>query len=455
MPAVVWLAAAPSAFSVGAQIAAEESEIAATGDTTCDMTASAGSTAQEISEIAGTTAEEMQAEEIGGSEENAYGMLREDRKYSADYSVETVGREFDPGDLPAQEEILTVPLQEIPVVVQDRQDVSSTDENTGIIQRESTDSIDFFRDYTDREAADNLSTDENFAGKESQNTKVDFSAERKEEAGVIRGESSVELSYSYAPETISLLSSKYIRKPEDIRIYESCGRIPVRSTAYITCGRSCKILKNGTEYSIIRKETAAGRLNEYRIFAANFAQEGSYSVTIRSVFEDGSVGTNSIKCSPLREEVGSPDNNGTEEVSFSPGFIVDGTDPSCRIAGLQKDREVRIGEKITLSVIPEDNIGVASVAVRLEEAGDETELLYEGRELAEVLGENKGSIPVQIAASHSAQTLTVTVTDNAGNTCTAKSGEIRLRKDQSGLYIFLLLVTAAAAGAAAMIRKKK
>ncbi len=421
---MVWLAAAPSAFSVGAQIAAEESEIAATGNTTCDMTASAESTAQEISSIAGTTVEEMHTEEIGGPDGNTPGMNGEEPDFSADYSVETVGREFEPGDLPTQEEILTVPLQEIPVVVQDRQDVSSTDENTGNIQRGSTDGIDFFRDYTDREAADNLSADK-------------------------------ELSYSYAPETISLLRSKYIRKPEDIRIYESCGPIPVRTTAYITCGRSCKILKNGTEYSIIRKESAAGHLNEYRIFAANFAREGSYSVTIRSVFEDGSVGTNSIKCSTLREEVESPDNNGTEEVSFSPGFIVDGTDPSCRIAGLQKDREVRIGEKITLSVIPEDNIGIASVAIRLEEAGDETELLYEGRELAEVLGENKGSIPVQIAASHSAQTLTVTVTDNAGNTCTAKSGEIRLRKDQSGLYIFLLLVTAATAGAAVMIRKKE
>lgn len=332
-----------------------------------------------------------------------------------------------------------------------------------------------------------------------------------------------DVEYLYAPATVRLFQKEIIPKPEEICLTEKSPRVLNRHSVYITHNRSCRLLKEEQDYEIVRENSGGGYAYSYRIFASNFAREGSYAVTVCSLDRNGRMTTNAIRRSGAGADsasgagdvktgnsaLGTGDVNmedntpeagniktedsasgagmksgdetengtgmnaldvetsgrpageiqigeasgqsaaealavdtsarsstdtaaeGSMQDSFSPGFIVDGTAPTCTIAGLRSENTTISGEKMNVTILPRDNVSVEEVCIRVN---DEEEQKYIGEELEAALAEGNGGIRVPIRTSMAAQTIAVRVTDSAGNESGECTWKFTLsRRDSAGL----------------------
>ena len=167
-------------------------------------------------------------------------------------------------------------------------------------------------------------------------------------------------------------------------------------------------LSEGEEYEVTQEKGAAGMKYVYTIRPEAFREEGRYSLLINS--EDETGRTNS---SPGRFR----HNGSGEEESFSPTWIVDRTPPSVKIAGVDTSRHRFAADRVPVSLIPGDNLGLSSLVIMILD--DQGSVLKEQRigreELREILDQNRGEVPVEIRASEKWQSLVAVASDENGN----------------------------------------
>lgn len=237
-----------------------------------------------------------------------------------------------------------------------------------------------------------------------------------------------EVQYLYAPATVRLFQKEMVSKPEEIRLTEKSPGVLNRHSVYITYNRTCRLLKEGQEYEVALEKSGNGYAYRYRIYTSNFAKEGSYAVTICSRDQNGRIVTNAV----WRNHIAADRETGTSAQAdcFSPGFIVDGTAPTCSIAGLRSKNTKISAEKINVTVLPRDNVSVAEVGIRVN-GGEETN--YSGERLEEAMTEGNGGICVQLRPAAAAQKISVRAADGAGNESTCAWRFTLRQRDSSGL----------------------
>lgn len=338
----------------------------------------------------------------------------------------------------------------------------------------------------DLASSESVGSGEDAATVKSAESEEDAVASRSEETSSDVGTNSgiqEDVQYLYAPATVRLFQKEIIPKPEEICLTEKSPRVLNRHSVYITHNRTCRLLKEGQDYEIVRENSGGGYAYSYRIFASNFAREGSYAVTVCSRDRKGQITTNAISRNDTGADSVETGNNaaqngtdvnaldietsgrsdgevqngeasgqsaaeslavdtsarfptdasddGIPQDSYSPGFIVDGTAPTCTIAGLRSKNTKISGEKMNVTILPRDNVSLEEVCIWVN---DDEEQRYSGEELETALAEGNGGIRVPIRTAMAAQTIVVRVTDSAGN----ESGECRWkftlsRRDSAGL----------------------
>ena len=182
----------------------------------------------------------------------------------------------------------------------------------------------------------------------------------------------------------------------------------VRSEVTLFRNGKARILTEGEEYEVARQKNPAGMKYVYRIGAGAFSEEGRYSLLIESEDETGRIN---------RSPGNFRQNGGGDEASFSPAWVVDRTPPTVRIAGVDTTRHRFVTDRVPLSLIPGDNLGLSSLHIRILD--DQGRVLkeekLEGEEFREILDRNRGEVPLSIEASGKWQRMEAVASDDAGN----------------------------------------
>ena len=167
-------------------------------------------------------------------------------------------------------------------------------------------------------------------------------------------------------------------------------------------------LTEGEEYEVTQEKNAAGMKYVYRIEPKTFQKEGRYSLLINSEDETGRLNSSTGR---FRQ------NGSGREESFSPTWTVDRTPPTIKIAGVDMSRHRFVTDRVPVSLIPGDNLGLASLVIMILD--DQGAVLKEQRidkeELREILDKNRGEVPLVISASEKWQTLVAVAADDTGN----------------------------------------
>ena len=148
-------------------------------------------------------------------------------------------------------------------------------------------------------------------------------------------------------------------------------------------------LKEGVAYTVaLDGNDATWKQYTYTLKADNFVEEGTYILTIYS--EDRATNTS--------------DNN-TKGKKIE--FVVDKTNPSALISGVENGGQYRMHSKeVTIDI--EDNVRLSSVTVTI----DGVETVYDAAQIHEM----DGKLVLNIGSANHWQDVVVEVTDAAGNT---------------------------------------
>ena len=148
-------------------------------------------------------------------------------------------------------------------------------------------------------------------------------------------------------------------------------------------------LKEGEDYTVaLDGNDATWKQYTYTLKADNFVEEGTYILTIYS--EDRATNTS--------------DNN-TKGKKIE--FVVDKTNPSALISGVENGGQYRMHSKeVTIDI--EDNVRLSSVTVTI----DGVETVYDAAQIHEM----DGKLVLNIGSANHWQDVVVEVTDAAGNT---------------------------------------
>ncbi|MBR5510363.1 MAG: Ig-like domain repeat protein, partial [Lachnospiraceae bacterium] len=197
--------------------------------------------------------------------------------------------------------------------------------------------------------------------------------------------------YTFDEETDDLVGDQgiyYVNKERELVVYET--NVDTLEFKEITCNLngSLTTLEEGTDYTVDMSGTdVSWKQYTYRIPKRNFAEEGTYILTIYS--EDRAANTS---------------DNHTKGKKIE--FAVDKTNPSILIAGVEHEGQYRENEReITLDI--QDNIRLSEVEVRLNDQVS----VYSSAEVSEL----DGKITLTAQSANYWQTLQVKAYDAAGN----------------------------------------
>ena len=186
------------------------------------------------------------------------------------------------------------------------------------------------------------------------------------------------------------------------------------------------VLTEGVDYAVAESAGRSGWKYVYRIDPSAFHEEGKYSLLLES---DDAAGRHNS--SPGRFRRGDLTGRATDN---SPEWAVDKTPPAVRIVGSETDQRRFVTDAIEIHLLPEDNMELQSLAVQIRD--DKGSILeeyqFEKAELEEILGSNRGEVPVKINASEKWQTMTATAADGAGNYSSGLLGIEEAEGDYSG-----------------------
>ena len=161
-------------------------------------------------------------------------------------------------------------------------------------------------------------------------------------------------------------------------------------------------LEEGKDYQVQQLGSQASwKEYSYTISPSCFTADGLYNITVHS--RDAAQNENSNRTARV------------EEYAMPVDFVLDTTAPMVVITGVEADAQYMEDERL-ITVLAEDNIRLKSLALELDGASVAT---YDAQQLEE----NGGKLTYNVLSKNDWQTMTVTVTDMAGNT--TRTEEVR------------------------------
>lgn len=203
--------------------------------------------------------------------------------------------------------------------------------------------------------------------------------------------------YILSKDTNKLVSDYYANQEEDLVIHEV--NVSSLETEGITCSRDGELVKleEGQNYEIKDEGTEYASWKEYTytVYADNFAEEGSYMVTVLSTDTAKNSMTNrTAKAKEYAKEV---------------EFVIDKTAPTSVISGVENNKQY-VEAKHEVKIDSQDNIAIDSVEVYMNDKGTPV-ATWSQQELAE----NDGIMSYVLNAAPHWQNLRVVALDKAGN----------------------------------------
>ena len=254
--------------------------------------------------------------------------------------------------------------------------------------------------------------------------------------------------YIISDETQQLIDKVYTNKEQSIHVTEINVSDLDKNEVDKAVNGNIDILEDGTHYNL--KVSKPGWVQyEYDISAENFAEEGSYVVTLYS--EDKAANKNSNRS--VRDE------NGVNELPIE--FVVDKTAPSIIVSGVEQNGRYYDRER-TIILHYEDN----NIATRLEvtDALGNVTVYYLDAYIA-IQPNAEGDIELKIQALNRKQSVSIKAVDAAGNETEFSSPRFLLTTNlfvqfiNNTAAIIISLVVLALAGAIVVVliqrRRKK
>lgn len=197
--------------------------------------------------------------------------------------------------------------------------------------------------------------------------------------------------YTFDEKTDDLIGDNgryYTNKEQELVITET--NVDTLEFKEITCNLNGKLetLKEGQDYTVsLNGSEATWKQYTYTLKEDNFAEEGTYILTIYSEDRATNTSDNSSKGKKIE-------------------FVVDKTNPSVLISGVENNGQYRTNSReMTLDI--EDNVRLSQVAVTI----DGTETVYDAAQIQEA----DGKFVMNIGSANHWQDIEVAVTDAAGN----------------------------------------
>lgn len=219
--------------------------------------------------------------------------------------------------------------------------------------------------------------------------------------------------YNNDEATSELIQNYYTNEECDVILREfNVNRLTEKKLTLYKDGDNRKLVE-GKDFKVDEKWENGHYEYIYTIFKANFEEEGKYSIIATSKDTDNNINSNSLV----------EGNDGSNGVPLR--FVIDKTEPTNEITGVDITKNRFTESEITLNIRPLDNMNaIASFLVRvLDKDGKELtkfELPGEepGEELAKYFEEHDGVYRLKIAKSTGWLTIEIITTDEAGNQST-------------------------------------
>jgi hypothetical protein len=213
--------------------------------------------------------------------------------------------------------------------------------------------------------------------------------------------------YWFNPATESL-NGTYINAPQNITIYEinASGLDESRISVNLSIDSSTRLLEKGTDYSLsseINRETMWHQYT-YVLPASLLVADGRYNITVRSTDNAGSLSENTMSNKTV-------DRTSPAELSF----VYDKTAPTATIEGAATG-SVYIRDTLVITAYARDNI-----------AWDKASLVVNGTEVMLLVNDDNSKsarFDYSLAAAEESLTVSLVVTDKAGNKTTVSVSNI-------------------------------
>lgn len=196
------------------------------------------------------------------------------------------------------------------------------------------------------------------------------------------------------------INGKYIKEPVDIVFTETNPNKISNVKITLFKNNETFVLKNQTDYSI----SVVGGDGQwyqyvYKIFAKNFADDGTYRISVYSEDEAGNVAENTLD---------------TKKTAIN--FGVDSTPPTVTVSNLESGKTYAV-EKLSVLMSASDNLLLSKVEVYLDDY-EKPYVVWNSEDIEEILkqnGEFTFDVPGDSTKSHKVK---IVCTDAAGNVLT-------------------------------------
>ena len=205
--------------------------------------------------------------------------------------------------------------------------------------------------------------------------------------------------YLISNSTQEMINAKYLNaeRANDVTITEinPSGIDESQSSVRLTQGITNKTLNRNSDYTLTGdSEMYNWPAYVYSVKKANYATDGMYQFTLRSVDKANNASENTMS-----------EKNSDRTNSAAVSFAIDNTAPLCSFVGFDEDTVADSQHEVTLSL--EDNMQLETAQVFVNGYAVET---YNREDLA-----SNPNPQVTLSESGNSQLVTVTVTDAAGN----------------------------------------